>query len=750
MSEASGKSQEPGRVSRLADARGGPANFAGVSYQVLVQVEFLFDRILALRHDPTSSAVIRCEARELLGGGQYGWDVAIEDETSPARLIEVKLAPVKAEVFDLLARARVLSEEGSAQKIGLVAGSSTPSYEAFARLCRHAGEGVDDAAFEERVRAHQDATEIEFFEALGAAPSEMMARVLPPVLQPVGPLTGGLQKFASLSAVPGRGADLVNALIVRVTEASARREAVLVADVIREMTARGLLAPATAVMDRPENSELMAILVVLDLCPVPLPEAVLVEATGLSVEALAALVAPHVAAGWVAVDERRNYARAVSREHRLGVEFGGSLVSSVLRQLCVAADSSGFPEIWAWQTPNAEALARALGTSSDEVVADAFRCFDKPCKAYGDLWVTERFARMSADAIGRVMQTSMSEQQEASWAYARAQTWICGHAWVWQRVGKLAACVELMDRAESLAREYDDKDNLAFVLKCKGRLQRMRAEDASDSGEADVLFADSVELLERAYRAFVEIVRTKPKYFEDRGECVALLARTLAATGDLEKARETVERAHVLLDSRPASKAFADLVLLECEIAMPDDPVLLDSDVELRGLLSGKLAALDGLVHVHDANDNPGDSHHGHVGRASEIAARVYIVRGSIRNALGDRAGAADDLGQAVKIYEQLGHQRALDRAQWRLIELNDDPLPAGLLEAFERNRTSEGARVYAFVHLGEVMSAGKANGIPVTVPAAEDRDYWDGVVTRSARTHAARTPNWDEGRETA
>lgn len=734
-----------GAVSKLADAQGGPSTAAGIGYQGLVQVYELLSLFKSTRNDPTSAAALRCEHRQTFTDKtQYGWDLGVGGVAhDPVKVVEVKLSPIKDEVLDVLVRARQLVEgELTAEPfdglVELVAGSLSGPFKALTLLLRHHGETADDQALLELVALTDNAVEVEMLEALGDTPGTVLGHVRATFHSQYG-IEEQLRFMTAFMAQAGRGDDLFNRLAKEVLDASKARREVRIVPFAADLEADGLLQPQSAV-EITGDQQLVSILAALQECVVPLPARYLAAASGLTEEALAEMLADQVAAGLVA-QGKGGYLRLATMVLPAGE--GEAIIRGVLRELSVHASTA--KDALAGQVPNAYALAAVLDQAGRDlerarVVGRAFVDFDKACKAHGDLWITEDLAAMSIRAIDVMLGSNLSDKERLDWEMAKAQTWICGHAWVWQRVGLLSRAVELMERARVMVDINGDAENYAFIRKCGGRLRRMLAEEDPDPEAAASLIAESADLLAQAKVDFDALFEKNPRFYEDRGECLSLLARTLAASEDRSQCADLIEQATALLAVRPGSKAYADLVVLKAELALPDDPDDPD-DPDWRTVAQENLSALDDLLvlHEHEVTD-AGE-------RTSELAARVRVARGDIFAALGMAAEARGEYEIATAAYVGFHHDHARLAAEWRLMSVAEVSLPRGLLEAFARSHVPEGVRVFAAKHLAETLVE---HGRDLATVHVDDLEFWDAAVHEGERRHAALYRTWEEGRDSA
>lgn len=736
---ASERTSRSRALAARSDRRGGPGNFAGIDYQLLVQISKLLSWVMEGRRRIRPTAVIRCEPRELIGDGQLGFDLGFTGRTeAPDELVEVKRAPTRSDVLDLVRRLPLMA--ASSGHIGLVSEGRTVAFTALEKLHEHGGEAADGDEFFARVEGG-DPFEATLFGALGDSPKRAISVMLEPVLEGEQSLRQRVEFMARTLAYPGRDGELTDRLFRELQRGATRRLAIPLTRLVAELEEAGLLMPEPTVAPDMDDEQIAA-LCVLETCPGPLPSEVLGAALKLSTHEVDRLLAQHVEIGGVLSVDGHYYRQA--GDFPLARRHGQTLMASTLAELARWARSK--KEGAASQSPNALALARACSSAAPDVVGGVFCAFDKASKAWGDLWVTYELARVSNDAILTLFHRGLSDDDAKRWGATRAQTYICGHGWVLQRVGQLADSMAFMDQARGISEQYHDDENHAFALKCEGRLLRMEAEALPDGEERREKLDQSANLLRAAFVEFERLLTRNSRFIEDRGECVSLLARTLATGFELKAAEREAQRAHELLDRQPGSKALADLVILDAELMMlregsnaawapqqtrRETPMKLHVD-RLRTLIESYSPDLEA----------------GFQRAASEIVARAYAVLGQIYDKCADIEPARASYEAAADLYNRLGYASRRDTARWSARILSGEPLPEGLLAALDAKDAEEGARLIALDrYIALSTSDIKAETMTDTPDAPVGDALWIGLVNEAMGLHAAATPRWGEGR---
>lgn len=754
MADAGRVKREPGAPSPLAARRGGPANFDGVGYQVQFGVYRMLDWLLMHRGDPSAAGVARCEPRllhtpeehseEPAGGSevrQYGFDLGLTGcpSSDGDEYFEVKLSPVHDEALDLLASLQHLPEDGRPLRVAMVTAKETAPFRTLAALYGYAQEAATDAELRALVEAVDKNKLTEMLDAVGPSPLSALERLAEPMwVAETVVREKGRWLATTLAGGPDGGEELLNRLTQLVTDGSKHRRSIVMAKLLGDLSQDGLVQPPSAAAV-PENGDLAAVMVVLEACPVPLPKKLLAEAMGRSFEQLEEELAEPVAVG-IVHEAGDSYYRVSASTVPLATSFGQNLIGEVLAVL-----SNWGAEVKArasTQTLNAHALARLCIESHPEVVADTFKSFDKASKVWGDLSITWDLAQCSNAALLRLLDGHVSHDDKRKWAATRAQTYICGQGWVMQRVDELDQAMYYMKLAKDISEQYHDDENHAYTLKCEGRLLRMKAEGIPDGDpRRPELLARSTELLTDAYSAFDELLKSNARFVEDRGECVSLLARTLATVPNIEHGVRETKRANALLVSVPESKAYADLKILEAELFLHTGGT--DENARARER-EGHHETLTTLVEQHTVDPRDGFDR-----GASEIVARLHRTLGWLDEEV-DPPGAVASYREAAAQYERLDYRPGREDALWRSRMVAGEPIPPPLLAAMDAADAAPGARLLALdKHLN--MSTGGAaaariGGSPQDESPVGDH-HWTGIVSESVAEHTAATPRWADGR---
>lgn len=718
-------------VSLFADARGGPGNFNGTGFQTLTMVRLALEWMQASVWAPAVAGLVCSEPRSLVGDGQVGFDIGLRDGTGPDDLVEVKLNPTPGEVTAVVACARVLAATGGrAATVRLESARRTASFTSLERLVAHRGEARDLEQFQALVAASGDAFEASLFRELGDDPWGVSALLVAPSW--CGDEENKRRVVTTARSLSDNEVGLVDRLFRLFHDGAGTRMSFSLRELAEDLTATGLLVEPTRVDVSGIPSELLAAFVVLRECPLPVPADVLAAGLGLSVTELEGLLAEHVAGGYLAVDD--GLYSSASKAAPIDVEHGAAAVVAVLAELSRRAQTQG--AAYAAQVPNALALARVAARFDPEVAAFAFKGFDKAAKAWGDLNATYDLANVSNAALVQLLEGPQTAEDRKRFGYWRAQTWICGQGWVYQRVGRLDEAASFMRRAKELTDLYDDPENRAFALKCEGRLRRMQAEELDTADpQRLVLLGESEELLTQAFPAFEELLRTNSRFVEDRGECVSLLARTVAAVPDLPRARELAAQARELLVTEETSKAMADLEVLLAEIdavSRPQDPA---------GVLADHQSRLEGLLATHSQPV-------GSIDRSrSEVSARVREVLARLHADAGDAATAERLLQEAAEQYVRLGYDIRHEQIRWRALLVSGRQLPDELVAVLRETKMADGARlrlVESYVErYGDFASAGRHGGD--VQPLKLDGLVIESMVREAVAHHAAAATVWGE-----
>ena len=286
---------------------------------------------------------------------------------------------------------------------------------------------------------------------------------------------------------------------------------------------------------------------------------------------------------------------------------------------------------------------------------------------------------------------------------------ICGVAWVFQRIGRLAEARAAGEKSLQLGRDIEWYRNTAFCLKCLGRLFRMEAEQHSrHEPKFHELLNESVNYLERAIDGFQNA--TELSEAERRGEvgdCQSLLARAHLVGGELQKAtvaaRQAIQR---ITDT--SSKDYADLQILLGDLALERH----DAD--------GAVRFYDDAIKAAGSED----------AEKSEITARAYFRKG-----LATKSSVAFD--HAAEIWMKLEEDELAAEACWHSMLLTRR-VPAAAKRILDEERVS--VRVEAIqMYESEV---GQLSG-SLGQRAGTHEGYWRELVPDARKSAAMRHIEW-------
>lgn len=291
------------------------------------------------------------------------------------------------------------------------------------------------------------------------------------------------------------------------------------------------------------------------------------------------------------------------------------------------------------QCRNALSLFRMLDESGQRLMAERmFDVLDKPVKSIGDKQLVIQVAEACIQAVSHKSRSPAEAQCEA-----RAR--ICGLSWAYQRMGMLDRAADEADKSQELARFLNSKTNLAFCMKCTGRLARLRAEATeNDRSTRNKLFRESITALREAVDEFSHHENFGLDHAEI-GDCYSLLGRTYLSRGDIKAAKKNVELASNILTEK-SSKDYLDLQILQGEIAVEQ---------------GDHVAAHTFFREVLGTQQN-GDY------QRSEIVARAFVERAKLYIRSGKGEEAAADYARAANIWNQYGEQELSGKAQYEAV----------------------------------------------------------------------------------
>lgn len=726
--------RRPGTPSPVSDLRGGPGTASGVDYQTLVAMQQTLELLDNSRYEPSDCTTLRFEPRTIDDGKQLGYDVGWDgSRRRDPETWEIKFNPTAADVREYVARlpARVGRQ---APRVRFVYGNDTAASKSLEALFFHAGEASDNDEFRALVDQAGHDGEAALLELLGDDPMAVMECGVPPEYIAERQAVQAVDMLCQHVCMPRRRDELRAAVRDVVTAATRRRGSLSVGALRDQLRGDRLLMDAAAVDVSGVEDEVIAAVVVLERCPLPLPVTVLADALSQEPEAVVRLLSDLADIGRVRI--RDGTVWLVDRPPvQLPFDPGADAAVSALRALIGLAVER--PVDAAGHTPNARGLADAAVNHAPEVVAEVFVAFDKPSKAYGDLSLVYRLAQTSTKAVLSLVDSGRSGDRHLM--RLRARNYICGEAWVLQRRDELGEAAELLAEARRLTELSGDRSGLAWSDKCEGRLARMRAEkENSDERRADLL-RESERLLRDATTRFAAMASDDASLYEEAGESLSLLARTFLVAGDLIQAADSAAGAHSYLDASPASKAYADLVLVDAEIAV--------TRTEGRGG-GADLGALDGHVAaVRDVVDRFSMADASDDLAASEIVSRAHFVAGRLYIRLEDIPAALDSFEAAERVNRELQYYDRAYEAGWAAKQLVPGAVPSPLAAALSA-ASADAATSHQALHRLETWCGEQGHGMTnadAVYPA--DHPWWTTLVIEAERQVASARPRWREGR---
>lgn len=262
---------------------------------------------------------------------------------------------------------------------------------------------------------------------------------------------------------------------------------------------------------------------------------------------------------------------------------------------------------------------------------ELFDTLDKPMKYLGDKKLVLEVAKACIDCCSG---TDLDDDA----AKCKARALICGTSWSYQRTGQLGLAEEDAKDSVRISKGIRDHRNLAFCKKCLGRLQRMRAEAASNSALRREFLNESTGCLREAIELFTNLCGSDDP---EVGDCYSLLGRTYLVTGDVDRARECVNEARFRIDTD--SKDFLDLLILEGDIHLVR--------AEYSKALDCYQTAIESV---------PEEGY-----QISEILARAHRQRGDALTRSGRSAEAESAYFEAQRIWEHYEEDNLAAEAEW-------------------------------------------------------------------------------------
>lgn len=746
--EMTPRDNDRGRPQRFADRAGGPAVMTGMTYQIAVATMKTLTFLRDASRFPADGLAIRPEMRFVVPGGQLGYDFGWSGGSrTPDECWEIKFNPNLKDARDFvvgLAWAPSNADPTAVRR--LVAGHETSAVGTLRRVIRLAHEAVDEEHFAVLVETAGTPSLKELVALAGDTPKARLMSAEDPHQLSELLVTELIETALNYLATPGTVDALRNRVEAELREATMSRRVIVASTLARRLLEEGLLNEPPVVDYESVPTHTLNGFAVLQRCKMPLPPLVLAAALGVDESSLGEILSDLVTVQRV-IHSSWGWSAEPTAMAPLVVDGLNDRLRDGLNALIMFAQrSGGRPEVAAAQTPNALALAGAVLNTDPRIVSGVFIAFDKPSKAWGDLSAIQGLAQLASEAARRVASSDLDPKTTANMASVRARSNICGTGWVYQRVDELTQADAEMVEAEQFSNTASDPKDKAFAVKCRGRLSRLRAEDldVADPLRAALLDASVAQLTEAQNRFTALMVQGDIGVNEDLGECLALVARTHATRMDWEAAKNAAQAAHRVLDSNPGAKAYADLLVLEAEIAGHEHRERQRGGLQVDGAdVRAHLDRLDGLRTRHLAGKPPGPR----TRVASEIVARIVLAKASLHRVLGEADEARTLYSEAEDLYDALAYPVAKCRATWESVMLRPDPLPVALVRALDSARVDIYTRAIA-VEEYDSWQASRANGSMANLGLTLDIDaFWSGLISRAVNKARVSRPRWGDGR---
>ena len=307
---------------------------------------------------------------------------------------------------------------------------------------------------------------------------------------------------------------------------------------------------------------------------------------------------------------------------------------------------------------------------------DLFDTLDRPMKYLGDKRLVLNVAEACIECCSGV-------DLDDKTAECQARARICGTSWAYQRTGNLGLAEQEAQESVRISEGISSRKNLAFCMKCLGRLKRLRAEAESNLEVRRAFFEDSVKCLREAISLFSDLHGPDDP---EVGDCYSLLGRTYLSTGNGRMARDCVGEAMRRIDAD--SKDYLDLRILEGDIwlATEEDAKALEAFEEVIDLTSEQDYQI------------------------SEIVARAHRQRAETLMRMRRSTDAETAFAEAQRIWEQYGEANfaaeaewggirasgALDRRTIRLLEEEEPLVRCGAVRLYRGRQSNRSRRVVA------------------------------------------------------
>jgi tetratricopeptide (TPR) repeat protein len=625
------------RLSQSPSARGGPGTARGHIYQINCAIFRSLELVVQYFAAPHKPWALTLEPRIIHPSEAVTrWDISTEPQTV---LWEAKVELTKLDIEEWLHRIRD-AKTTDGIRFGLVYGDTrTPILREINRLRKIALEcGSDQTKFHKLSAEVGNATWI--ISALGPLavcslqrmqieqyPEEVLHRDL---------------EFRAQHLAGAAWSRLLEKLFHRFSTGSASRVKYDINDLINYYHAEGihLTSPGDITFSEvPSLTRRAAI--ALKACQHGIPKEVLAAALNSTVDLMNEALNPLIAQK-IVVDQKHIW-RLATWSHSFSSDESLEILTACFDHLLDWLPNHETDPTAIGQLYNAMDIAPGCLRRHPGLALKFFQSTEHIIKNLGD---KHRLLEMSELCIEAAKDPS--NQDKDLKAKAMAQAYMCGHSWVFQRIGRLDEARTYAQKSLQLGENIRWDRNTAFVKKCIGRLNRITAEACLSVSEKGRLFEESKANLRQAIELFGSTKEFGPSH-RQVGDCYSLLGRTQLVSGDLSAARESVRKAYDILP-KGSTKEYLDLLILS-------------GDIEAKK--NNRENAEHYYQEVIESKSNG-------TREISEIHARAYFQRGRNRANRGEKYvdGAKNDFDKAISIWQSLGEHEEAAKAHLLLMRL--------------------------------------------------------------------------------
>ena len=683
-------------------AAGGPATGSGINFQVDFAIRQTLVAISQTLADPLADLQISLEPRLVATDrSATSWDVRL---SHPECVTEVKLNPKRVDILTWMDRV-----EAAARKrvdctfefcYGRGGNSLLTAMDSLSRIAKEAD--GDLATFQDLVAIEQRPATNVILNHLRTEPHISLLRAHVTSIHPRS-LQEEIQFLLRLLVrEPGRK-PLYNLLSAEFHKGIEHRTTYHVRDLVRA----GEQVPVTfnafpTFVPQHLTPVVSSAIYILQHCRTGLPSEVLAAGVGCTTREVDEFLSKHRGAAGLTYTDG-SWAIGPVRPP-LANDNGLRVVAKALRQLLEFIGHHKKNSLGWEQVPNAIELAKVCQSEDHELVSGLFWKLDKLLKRTGSKQLVLEVAEMSLDAARRAPRTEAKTKGEAV-------ALICGRAWVFQRIDRLAEARADGERSLELGEDIGWYRNSAFCLKCLGRLFRMEAErHRRDKDRFGELLRCSIDYLSRAIDSFPNATELTPAdRIAEVGDCYSLLGRSHLVGGALKKAdaavREAIER---ITDE--TSKDYADLQILLGDLAFA------------QGDLDAAVSFYDEAIRAAGTSG----------AERSEIAARAHLQKGHATK-------STRSYDRAAEVWERLEEDELADGARWHSM-LHGGRVPVVAKRVLEEEAITASVCVETIrMYEADLARLGNARGRR----AEPAEGYWRELLPEARKSAAVRHVEW-------